>query len=133
MRMIKVLSLFALLALFVSCGGNEKVEVGKKTTMSVNKVFDGGKVIKGEKVDAVFEVKNTGDYPLVISGAKPSCGCTVVDEPEDPIMPGDTYKIRSYVNTDNANIGTLNKSIAITANTEPAITTVIVKAMVTNK
>lgn len=131
--MSRFLVLFALISLLASCGGNTDVEVGKKTTMSVNKVFDGGEVILGEKVDAVFTIKNTGDYPLVVSAAKPTCGCTVVDEPEDAIMPGDTYDIRSYVNTDNVGIGTLRKTITITANTEPASTVVTVQALVKNK
>lgn len=119
--------------LLLSCSDNTKVEVGNKTTMSVNKVFDGGKVIMGEKVDAVFTVENTGDHPLVISDVKPQCGCTVVEKPKNAIMPGEKFEIRGYVNTDNTGIGTMNKSITINANTEPSGTTVTVKALVVNK
>ena len=35
---------------------------------------------------------NTGPEPIVITGARPSCGCTGVDYPNDPIEPGDTVK-----------------------------------------
>lgn len=119
-----------LMLMMLSCGGNNEVVVGNKTTMKVNEVFDGGKVILGEKVDAVFKVENTGDYPLVISEVTPSCGCTVVEKPKDPIMPGEVFEIRGYVNTDNAGIGTMNKTITLTANTEPSGTVVRVTARV---
>ncbi len=132
MKLKGCIGAFALIFLVSSCKNDENL-VGQKTTLSINKVFDGGKVILGEKIDAVFTVKNTGDAPLVISAAQPSCGCTVVDKPEDPIMPGESFEIRSYVNTENAGIGTLRKSITIVANTEPSNTVVFVKALVMNK
>lgn len=129
-------TIFGMLALFLflaSCKGSDTVEVGQKTSMSVNEVFNAGTVIKGEKIDAVFTVENTGDYPLVISGAQPSCGCTVADFPQDPILPGESGKISAHVNTENQAAGALNKSVTITANTEPSNKEVVIKAMVKNK
>jgi hypothetical protein len=46
-----------------ACTGSSKVEIGNKTTMAVNLVYDAGKVIKGEVVNAVFTIKNTGEFP----------------------------------------------------------------------
>ncbi len=128
-----IFGLLALSAVIISCKGNTEVEVGKKTTMSINEVFDAGKVIKGEKINAEFTVKNTGDYPLVISGVVPSCGCTVADKPEDPILPGEKAIITAYVNTDQTSAGAISKTITITANTEPSSKPVKVTAMVINK
>jgi Protein of unknown function (DUF1573) len=128
-----IFGLLALTTIFVSCKENTEVEVGKKTTMSVNEVFDAGKVIKGEKINAEFKVKNTGDYPLVIGGVSPSCGCTVADTPEDPILPGKTAVIRAYVDTDQTSAGAISKSITITANTAPSSKEIKVKALVVNK
>jgi hypothetical protein len=38
-----------------------------------------GDIKKGEKVEHVYEVTNTGTNPLIISNVKPGCGCTVPD------------------------------------------------------
>ena len=50
--------LFAGLIL-ASCAGNQDIEVGQKTTMEVNLLYDAGNVIKGEVINAKFKVKNT--------------------------------------------------------------------------
>lgn len=38
-------------------------------------------------VTCEFEFINTGNEPLVILSAKPTCGCTVPDYPKKPIKP----------------------------------------------
>lgn len=133
MKAIIFIQLLAISVLFSSCGGSDTVEVGNKTTMEVAPVFDAGKVLKGEKIDAEFKIKNTGSYPLVIAEVKGSCTCTVADKPEDPIMPGESFVIRAYVDTDRTGTGAINKSITIVANTDPSISNVMVKAIVMNK
>ena len=126
--------LFIGLALFAqSCKDTSKVEVGNKTTMKVNLVYDAGNVVKGEVIDAKFVLKNTGKYPLVIGDAKGSCSCTVAEKPEKPIAPGEEAEIKAHVTTNNASAGNINKSINIVANTEPSVTQVIVKANILNK
>ena len=124
---------FSILLILASCKGSNEVEVGQKTMMEVSKVYEAGKVIMGEKVDAEFVVKNTGDYPLIISDVKGGCTCTVVEKPSEPILPGEEFTIRAYVNTDNVSIGAMQKPVTITANTEPSTTQVIIKAMVMKK
>lgn len=133
MKINSLVSILVVAALFLSCGNNETVEIGNKTTMEVSPIFDAGKVLKGEKIDAEFEIKNTGAYPLVIAEVKGSCTCTVADKPKNPIMPGDSYVIRAYVDTDRTGTGAINKPITIVANTDPSISTVTVKAVVMNK
>ena len=133
MKAILFINLLAISVLISSCGGSDTVEVGNKTTMEVAPVFDGGKVLKGEKIDAEFKIKNTGSYPLVVAEVKGSCTCTVADKPEDPIMPGESYVIRAYVDTERTGMGAISKSITIVANTDPSITNVMVKAVVMKK
>jgi hypothetical protein len=116
-----------------SCSGNDKVAVGQKTTMVVNPVFDAGWVVKGEIIKAKFIVKNTGDYPLVIAEAKPSCSCTIASKPEDPILPGKTGVISAHVDTDKTTLSIISKTVRIVANTEPGTTEVLIKARVRNK
>ncbi len=116
--------------LIFACSGSNEVEVGNKTTMYVDPVFDAGEVVKGELVVAEFTVKNTGNYPLVIAEVKGSCSCTVASKPEDPIQPGQSGKIKAEVDTDRTSTGVISKSVRIVANTEPSITEVVVKAKV---
>jgi hypothetical protein len=130
MKMKKMMFFLPLLMLISACGGNDSVEVGNKTTMMVDPVFDGGEVVKGEVITATFVVKNTGKFPLYISEVKGSCSCTVADKPEDPILPGDEGIIKAEVKTDNISAGIISKSVRIVANTEPSVTEVAIKAKV---
>ena len=114
----------------IGCQSDNTVEIGKKTEMKVDPVFDAGSVNKGEKIKAVFKVKNTGKSPLVISEVKGSCTCTVADFPKKPILAGETGEIKAEVNTDKTGDGKISKSIRITANTVPGLTVVHVKANV---
>ena len=45
--------------------------------------FDFGKIKKGDKVEHVYEITNTGTNPLIISEVKPGCGCTAPDFTKD--------------------------------------------------
>jgi hypothetical protein len=117
----------------IGCQSDNTVEIGKKTEMKVDPIFDAGTVNKGEKIKAVFKVKNTGKSPLVISEVKGSCTCTVADFPKKPILAGETGEIKAEVNTDKTGEGKISKSIRITANTVPGLTLVHVKANVVLK
>ncbi|MCE3294973.1 MAG: hypothetical protein K0R65_687 [Crocinitomicaceae bacterium] len=124
--------LSSLLILF-SCSDNSAVEIGQKTTMDVKPVFDAGKVLHGEEINAVFELTNTGDYPLVIAEIKGSCSCTVVEQPEEPIAPGGKYTVKATVRTDNASSGKLAKEVRILANTDPSVTLLRIEGLVYRK
>jgi hypothetical protein len=128
--MKKILFISSVLFLFSACSGSDKVEVGNKTTMLVNPVFDAGTVVKGELITAKFVVENTGKYPLVIAEVKGSCTCTVAEKPEDPILPGKSGIIKAVVDTDRTSTGMISKSVRIVANTEPSVTEVAIKATV---
>jgi hypothetical protein len=128
--MKKVLFISSVIFLFSACSGSETVEIGNKTTMVVNPVYDGGTVIKGELITAKFLVENTGKYPLVIAEVKGSCTCTVAEKPEDPILPGNSGVIKAVVDTDRTSTGMISKSVRIVANTEPSVTEVAIKATV---
>jgi len=118
------------LSITTSCDEPTKVQMGERTTMKVNAVFDAKKVAVGEVIHAKFTVENTGDVPLVLSDVKGSCSCTVADFPKDPIAPGETGVVKATVDTKNAPIGHLQKSIRINANTTPELTVVSVQATI---
>jgi hypothetical protein len=58
---------------------------------------------------------------LVISNAVGSCGCTVPEYPKHPIAPGETGEI-NVVYKPGKQEGQQNKTVTVTANTEPAQT-----------
>lgn len=79
-----------------------------------------GKVAEGEVVKHVFEFKNTGDAPLVISKVEASCGCTVArDWPKDPIQPGKKGTVAVEFDS-SKRPGFQKKTITVLANTVPA-------------
>lgn len=78
-----------------------------------------GDIKKGEKVEHVYEVTNTGTNPLIISNVKPGCGCTVPDYTKEPILPGQKGKITLHFDSTNFD-GTVNKVADVFANVEKA-------------
>lgn len=114
--------------LFQSCSGSSEVEIGNKTTMAVEPVYDAGTVVQGEVITAKIKVTNTGSYPLVIASVAPSCSCTIADKPEEPVQPGEEAIIVARVDTDKLSGKIVNKAVNIVANTEPSTTTVVIRA-----
>ncbi|MGV3630864.1 MAG: DUF1573 domain-containing protein [Bacteroidota bacterium] len=130
---MKAFVFLSTLFIFVSCSNSSTVEIGQRTSMDVKPVFDAGKVLHGEEINAQFVVTNTGDYPLVIAEIKGSCSCTVVEQPKEPIAPGGTYTVKATVRTDNASTGKLAKEVRIVANTEPSVTVLRIEGLVYRK
>ncbi|CAH0227475.1 DUF1573 domain-containing protein [Chryseobacterium sp. Bi04] len=81
--------------------------------------FDFGKIKKGDKVEHVYEVTNTGKNPLIISEVKPGCGCTAPDFTKEPIMPGKKGKITLHFDSSNFD-GNVQKYADVFANVEKA-------------
>ncbi|MBN8576533.1 MAG: DUF1573 domain-containing protein [Cytophagales bacterium] len=93
---------------------------------------DFGTINEGQKVTYVYKVKNTGEAPLIIQSAQPSCGCTVPTWSQEPIPVGGTGQITAEFDS-SGKPGINNKTITVTANTWPKVTTLRFKAMVTPK
>ncbi len=72
---------------------------------------DFGKIKQGVPVTFNFEFKNISDKPVVVENASASCGCTVPEKPEKPIMPGETGKIKVQFNA--AAVQPFNKDVYI--------------------
>ena len=94
-------------------GGAHK---GPQTTLALSEPsFDFGKIKKGDVVEHVYEVTNTGKNPLIISNVQPTCGCTVPDFTKDPILPGQKGKITLKFNSANFD-GVVHKAAQVYAN-----------------
>jgi len=79
--------------------------------------FDFGNIKKGDKVNHVYEITNTGKNPLVISEVKPGCGCTAPEFTKEPILPGKKGKITLSFDSSNFD-GSVNKFADVFANVE---------------
>lgn len=90
-----------------------------------SKIIDAGVVSQGVTVDAVFELVNEGDAPLVIKAVRPTCGCTVAEFDKE-IAPGATGKIDTKLDTKDFS-GPISKSILVMTNDpqNPTVTLVI--------
>jgi len=73
---------------------------------------DFGILKRGPVAMYVFEFTNTGTRPLNIINVTPSCGCTNVDWPKVPIMPGQKGKIQLGLKTEEQH-GVFNKEVYI--------------------
>ena len=105
----------------------DTVNVAKMTF--TEEVFDYGTVKEGESVEHVFKFKNTGVAPLIIEGAKSTCGCTVPQFPKEPIAPGESGEIAVKFNSKNKS-GRQRKPVNVTANTWPKLTSVYIDGTV---
>lgn len=91
-----------------------------------NPEHDFGTITPGSTVSHVFTFKNTGEAPLLISNASASCGCTVPEYPKEPVAPGQSGKIKVSFDS-QGKYGQQSKSVTITANTQPNVTTLTIK------
>lgn len=88
------------------------------TVEMIDSVYNFAPVTEGEKVAFSYRFKNTGTNPLVIFDASASCGCTVPEKPEQPILPGQTGFIKVVFNSSGKK-GHNEKIINITSNARP--------------
>jgi len=93
---------------------------------------DFGTITEGEVVEHTFTFKNVGEAPLVIQNTSASCGCTTPNYSREPVAPGETGEVQVKFNS-QSRPGVQNKTITITANTNPSVTRLFIKTNVTPK
>ena len=104
--------------------------VGPLTSMKFTEdLFDFGNIKQNSTNKHIFKFTNTGTNPLIISNAAGSCGCTVPQWPKEPVPPGAVGEIvveyKPGTQKDNQ-----QKTVTVTANTDPVDTRISIKAMV---
>ena len=88
-----------------------------------------GTIEKGSDGVRVFEFTNNGKAPLVISKVSSSCGCTIPEKPEEPILPGQTGEIK--VKYDTKRVGPIRKAITVISNADTPTVILKIKGEVT--
>lgn len=86
------------------------------TVKLLDSVYNFGNVPQGKEVVFAFRFVNTGKFPLVVTSATASCGCTIPQKPEAPIKPGDSGFIKVVFNTAGRELHQ-EKTVFVKANT----------------
>jgi Protein of unknown function (DUF1573) len=107
--MKKSISLFVAIIAFSFASAAQGVITFKKVT------HDFGKVKEGEKAVYTYEFTNTGDAPIVVANAQPSCGCTTPSWTKDPVLPGKTGSVTASFDS-SGKPGAFNKNVTVTSN-----------------
>ena len=112
---MKKLVLMAAMMISIAAMAQEAVITFDKTT------HDFGKINEADgRVTTVFEFKNEGMIPLVLTNVKASCGCTTPKWTREPIEPGKTGQITVTYNA-SGRPGRFQKTVTVTSNaTEPS-------------
>lgn len=114
-----------LATLFISLSINAQEFKFEKETI------DYGKINKGSNGERVFIFTNIGNQPIIIKNIQSSCGCTVPQKPENPIMPGEKGEIK--VSYDTKRVGGFSKSITIFSNAKNPRKMIRIKGLVNNE
>ncbi|HBK84053.1 MAG TPA: DUF1573 domain-containing protein [Flavobacterium sp.] len=93
-----------------------------------NETFDFGTLTQGKPVSHEFTFKNTTKETVLITNARPSCGCTVADYTKTPIKPGEKGMVVATYNA--ATPGTFTKTITVTTSDSQVPKSLIIKGKV---
>lgn len=106
--------------------GTQNMPVIKDSTtvQIIDSSYNFGKVTDGEIVEYNFRFKNTGNKPLIIVNTAASCGCTVPEKPDQPVLPGETGFIKVKFDSHNR-VGQAHKTIMVTSNANPPFTDLV--------
>lgn len=110
---------------------NARLDV-KTNVQMIDSIYNFGKVKEGEKVIFSYRFKNSGEFPLVISSATASCGCTIPEKPEQPIAPGEDGFIKIVFNSKGTG-GIIHKEVHVVSNAQPEFPTLILAGEVSNQ
>lgn len=91
-----------------------------------------GFVKRGTEVKNVYEITNTGNQPLIITGVDISCSCTTVDYPKQPVLPGAKEQIVVNFNTTTV-YGRQDRTVLITSNDPKGVVKLRYKGIVSAK
>ncbi len=118
--MKKTILMSLLLLIGMGLFAQQAVITFKETEHNFGKIEEAG-----GKVSTVFEFKNEGMEPLVISNVRASCGCTTPKWTRTPIEPGQTGTITVTYNP-SGRPGRFQKTVTITSNaTTPSVKLII--------
>ena len=91
----------------------------KTMAEAVNTEIDFGNFPKSETKSATFEIRNTGDNPLVIVDISTTCGCTAAKYDKIPAKPGDLLRVDVTMTLKDT--GFFDETVTIKCNTSQPV------------
>jgi Protein of unknown function (DUF1573) len=127
--MHKMILIFTILSSLISCSqidsrnsGVSSMQIPKdsslftKITWLDSTTRDFGIIPEGQKLEVAYRFLNSGNKPLIIARVQPSCGCTIAEQPKEPVLPGKEGVIKASFNSEGRT-GINHKKLYIMANT----------------
>lgn len=109
-----------ILDLFQSIITGQEAESETKASLTMAELdisqLDFGNLSVGVSQQRILELKNTGSKPLIVQDVVVSCGCTKVNYPKAPIMPGEAGNV--VVTYDPDKKGGFHKTVTLYCNAE---------------
>jgi nucleoid-associated protein YgaU len=87
-----------------------------------------GDIPQDKPVSHDFTFKNTSSATILITGVKPSCGCTATNYTKTPIKPGESGSVTATYNAHAA--GPFTKTLTVTTNDTETTKTLYIKGKV---
>ena len=100
--------------------GNDNDEPDPTMIQFEQEEYDLGTLTAGEVAKGTFKFTNTGDADLYIDNVKPSCECTTLEWPKEPIKPGKSGTIYAEIDTEDKE-GDQVKYFAVLFNGNPPV------------
>lgn len=122
----KILLSFLITLLLISC----KEKENKYAVLKTVKTYNFGTISINDTLTHVIDVKNISEKKLEISQIGTSCGCTGAIVSDSIISKNESAKIKVQFIPKKNQIGEINNSIVIEANTNPPYTTIYIKGTV---
>ena len=94
-------------------------------------VHDFGTINEGGNGICDFAFTNKGKEPLIIVSVKSSCGCTIPEYPQKPILPGQSDVIKVKYDTNRQ--GPINRTVTIVSNSKNSPVVLSIKGNVVPK
>lgn len=123
--MNKLFATLLLISLSIFSYGQGIITFEKKT-------HDFGEIKEGSIATYEFVFTNTGNQPVVIDKAKPSCGCTTPFYTRKPVQPGEKGSIKASFKS-AGRPGSFNKSITIYSNAQEGAIVLFIKGKVNGR
>lgn len=129
-KIISTLALTILIVINIQAQTNQDMNSGPVIKFD-KMVHDYGTIYQGGDGNCTFTFTNTGKQPLVLSSVRSSCGCTVPNWPQEPILPGKSNTIK--VTYDSNRLGQINKQVTVQSNASEPTMVLNIKGTVIEK
>lgn len=125
MSLRKLFFFACLLGLCTAVSAQEPAQL----TFSRNTINIGSFPISAGDQEFVFQYKNTGESPLIVSKLSPGCPCVVPDFSTDPVAPGDSASFKVVFHPPHT--GPFSQMITVFSNGVKPVLRIYIKGNVT--